>query len=347
MANKWMKTLQQMEGATDLDYDHFAPGNVIHSPSPSLNWIFGEGSGLPLGLSALCYGPPKAGKSLISYLMTAGVHSQYEDGIVIKFNTELREAAQFGDHWGIDRDRYQAYDVCEPELIFDRLRDEIYPMVQDGMPLKMVIIDSLKGVGGVKAEQRESIKNHFMGDHALTIGQGLKMIVPFLKRNKIALLCTEHITANMDAGQYGPKTKMSGGNEEKHAFEYYIEVKRDGAAESKQSATGEKFENAEVTDIKGNKEKTGHKIYVRMDDSSCGVAGRTGRFTFNYERGLINTEEELFELAKGLNIAERPNNRTYNLFGNAYTSKEEFINALKDETLAKQLLTEIYSRDRK
>jgi hypothetical protein len=347
MVSKWMKQLNAMEGATDFEFDQFAPNNILQGPSPYLNWIFGKGSGLPFGLTALCYGPPKAGKSLISYLLTAGLHAQYPDAIAIKFNTELREGAQFSDHWGIDKDRYSAFDVNEPQFIFDRIMNEFAPMVQDGMPLKLIIIDSLQGVQGVKAGNQESMTGHLMGDHALTIGKGLKAIMPFIRRNKIALICTEHIRANLDAGPYGKKEKMAGGYAEKHTFEYYIEVKRDGAAESKVSAAGEKLENAEITDVKGNKEKTGHKIYVRMDDSSCGVAGRTGRFTFDYNKGLINTEEELFELTKNLGLVEQPNNRSYKIGEQLWTSKADFINALKDETLAKQLLTEIYSRDRK
>jgi RecA/RadA recombinase len=347
MANKWLKQLNAMEGATDFEYDSFAPGNVVQSPSPSLNWIFGKGSGLPFGLTSLIYGPPKAGKSLISYLLTAGLHAQDPNAIAVKFNTELREAAQFGDKWGIDRDRYIAYDVNEPEFIFDRIKNELLPMIQDGMPLKLIIIDSLQGIQGVKAGAQESMVGHLMGDHALTIGKGLKAIIPIIRRNKIALVCTEHVRANLDAGPYGKKEKMAGGYAEKHTFEYYIEIKRDGAAESKQSLAGEKLENAEITDVKGNKEKTGHKIYCRMDDSSCGVAGRAGRFTFDYDRGLINTEEEIFELVKGCGLVEQPNNRTYKIGDMLWSSKADFLNALKDEALAKKLLQDLYARDRK
>ena len=63
-----MKQLNKMEGAIDSEYNPFAPQNVLRSPSPSLNWIFGQGSGLPFGYSAIFYGPPKGGKSLSSYL---------------------------------------------------------------------------------------------------------------------------------------------------------------------------------------------------------------------------------------------------------------------------------------
>lgn len=345
MANKWMKTLNKLEGATDFEYNPFAPENVIKSTSPYLNWIFGKGSGMPLGHGVIFYGPPKSGKSLATYLLTAGLHQSDPEAIVVKFNTEMREASQVSGNWGIDMDRYMAYDVNEPQYIFDRIESDILPLVQQGMPLKMIIIDSLKGIRGIKEMNSSSVTDHQMGDQALTIQKGLTRILPIIRRNKIALVCTEQIRANLDAGMYGKKEKMGGAWAEKHFFEYYIEVKRNNSAEAKQSLTGEKFET-DTKDARGNKEKTAHKIYVRMDDSTVGVSNRSGIFTFNYKEGHVNIEEELFDLAKNLNIVERPNNRTYVFEGQTFTSKGDFIKAIKEnEEISKKILDEIYGRD--
>jgi len=343
MANKWMKTLSKMEGAVDKEYNPFASENVMRTPSPSINWIFGKGSGLPFGYGALLYGKPKAGKSLLTNLMVGGLHQQDPDAVVVKFNTEMRESGQMEECWGIDTDRYMAYDVNEPQFIFDRIYDEFVPLIEDGMPLKMIIIDSIKGISGVKEANAASITDHLIGDHALTIQRGLKRILPVIRRHRIALVCTEHVRANQAAGPHGPKEKMAGAWAEKHFFEYYIDVKRNNSAEAKQSVTGEKFEK-DIKDFKGKKEKTGHKIFVTMNDSSVGVGGRTGQFTLDFERGLINIEEEIFELTKNLGIVERPNNRTYIYDGVNYTSKKEYIEAIKgSDELKEKLLKAIYA----
>ncbi len=346
MAN-WMKQLREMEGATDFEYNPFVPENVIKSPSPYLNWIFGKGAGLPFGYGCILYGPPKSGKSLVSYLLTAGLHSQDPDAIVVKFNTEMRESAQVGKNWNIDFERYSAFDVNDPALIFDRIKQEILPMLEAGMPLKMIIIDSLQGIMGVKEGDKQSVKDHLMGDHALTIQGGLKSILSIIRKYKIAFVCTEHIRANLDVGKNprAKKEKMAGAWAEKHFFEYYIEVKRDNSAEGKVDSLGNSLTN-EIVDARGNKEKTGHKIYIKMDESSVGVAGRSGIFTFDYDKGLINTEEEIFELSKNLNLIERPNNRTYILDDQKYSSKEEFITILKnDPNISKKLLEKIYNKE--
>lgn len=338
MANKWMAKLNKMEGAVDKEYDPFAVENVLRSTSPSLNWIFGKGAGLPFGYGAILYGPPKSGKSLVSNLFVGALHKQSEEAIAIKFNTEMREAGQMEDYWGVDQDRYMAYDVNEPELIFDRIKNEILPMVEEGMPLKLIIIDSLQGIQGVKESNRDSVTNHLMGDHAKTIQDGLKAILPTIRRHKIALICTAHIRGNLDAGMYGPKEKMAGGWAQKHFFEYFVEVKRDNSA-------GSKIEDDSVKDFRGKKEIKGHKIYVKMAESSVGVAGRSGQFTLAYEKGLVGVGEEIATLAKAMSLVEMPNNRTYIVGDKKYTSKADFNAALEqDLELQQELLKKVYEK---
>ncbi len=342
----WMKQLNKMDGATDKAYNPFAVNNVLRSTSPSLNWTFSKGFGLPFGQSLIVFGPPKAGKSLIANLFVAGLHAQDPTAIAVKFNTEMRESAQ-GDMslWGYDDNRYQGYDVNNPGDIFDRITNEFVPLLEAGMPLKLLIIDSMEGVEGVKSANKESILKHTIGDHALTIGEGLKRILPIIRKYKIAVICTSHIRANIGAvGKMAPKTKMAGGFAQKHWFEYYMEVKRDGGADSKKSITGEKFDTG-VKDFKDNKELTGHKIWCKMKESSVGVAGRTGQFTLDYTNGIVNTHEEIFFLAKNLGIAERPNNTTYVYEDVKYVGKQKFAEAIRDDKdMAKRIMDQVYAQ---
>lgn len=345
MSSKWMKMLNKMEGAVDREYDPCAPGNYIQVKSPSINWIYSKCPGLPLGDFLLLWGLPKSGKSVLTNEYIAAVHAMNPTYEVIKFDTEMREAGKIEPFWGIDEDRLTVFNVNEPQLIFDRLSKEVKEMVEGGMPLKLVIIDSLRNIAGVKQMNADSVTNHQMGDKALTIQKGLEAIMPFLRRNRISLICTEHVRGNLDGNAYSSKIKMAGAWHEQHTFEYYVKVTRNNnKAETFQSATGEKFESG-VVDFKGNKEVTAHKIFVQMTESSRGVGGRTGQITFNYTEGVVNIEEEIFELAKNLNLVERPNNRTYIANGNSYSSKEEFVTAIKeDNSLRNFLMSKIYNR---
>lgn len=336
----WMKKLQKMEGAVSSDYNPFQKENVCRSPSPSLNWIFGKGSGIPYGYSAIFYGEPKAGKSLASYLFTSQMHKDTEDGICVRFDTEMRADAQLDPMWGIDPNRYIAYNVNDPQQIYDRISNELSDLLDQGMPIKMIIIDSLQGMKGVKRMGKDSVADHLMGDDALTHGIGLKNILPVIRKHKIALICTSHVRANLDAGMYGPKKKMAGGWAQKHFFEYFIEV-------AKNNAAADKIEDKEGgNDFRGKKEVLGHKIKVKMVDSSVGIQGRSGEFTLEYKRGLVNVGEEIATLAKKYKLVEMPNNRTYIVGEKKYTSKADFNKALEeDQELASELLEKIYALD--
>jgi len=347
--SNWMKKLGKLEGAVSSDYNPYAEGNILRSTSPSLNEIFGKGCGLPFGFTAISYGAPKAGKSLIANSFVAGLHRDYPEAIAIKFNTEMREAAQTGAFmkmWGIDSDRYQGLDVNEPQFIFDHITGPLTDMVGEGMPLKLIIIDSMEGIEGVKAANKESILGHTIGDHALTIGEGLKRILPFIRRNKIAVICTSHVRANIGGGPHGPKTKMAGGYAQKHWFEYYIEVKRAGAAEDKKDLAGNAFEDKGKKDFKRNNELTGHKVWTKMSQSSNGVAGRSGQFTFDYDSGIINQNEEIYKLACNYGIIEKPNNITHILEGESFKGKVAMAKHLAENPEAAQnLLKKVYEKN--
>ena len=147
-----------------------------------------------------------------------------------------------------------------------------------------------------------------MGDQALTLKNGLSKLIPFCKRNKILLIGTAQMAANLEAGSYGPKEKMNASWYVKHGFEYYVSLKRAGAAEDKQDIEGKTFEEEDTKDARGNKLLNGHKVFCKMEQSSIGQAGRAGVFTLSYDNGIINQHEEIFWLGKNLGIISTPNN---------------------------------------
>jgi RecA/RadA recombinase len=346
MANKWMKILQNEESAVDTGYDAFSEENVIRSPSPSLNWILGKAAGIPKGSSILFYGPQKAGKSLATYLIAGNIHKNDPEGIVVRFDTEMRAIFQSRGPWGIDYSRYMPFDTNNPTEVFDLITGKIKDLIDDGMPLRAIIIDSMTALMGIREADAESISDSQMGDRANAVTKGLKRILPIIRKHKIILMVTAHLRANFEAGLYGPKEKAALAWAEKHFFETYVEVKRDNSTEGKTDLSGNKLENAEIKDFRGNKEITGHKIYVKNTECSFGGAGRSGQFTIDYSNGLINTNEELFELVVNLNLVERPNNRTYIFDGKSYSSKGDFAEAIKnDPKLYEKLENLVYSKD--
>lgn len=347
MANKWLKQLKAYDDAVDPNYDSYAPENALYTPSPYFNWIFAnKANGIPKNASILFFSEQKAGKSLSIYAMVLEMQRRDPEGIAIIFNTELRGQLQGGVFPEIDQDRMIIYDTNSPKEIFDRVENDIRAMVQDGMPLRMLAIDSLSNIQGVKRENAESATDHLVGDHALTIQIGLSKLVPFCKRNKILLIATSQMRGNLEAGKYGPKEKMEASWAVKHAFEYFVSLKRAGAAEDKADIEGKTFED-DVKDARDNKLLTGHKIYVKMEASSLGPQGRSGVFTMDYEKGIINQHEEIFFLGKSTGVIRtESNNRVYVYGDKKYVGKKEMALAIRDDKkLANAILDEVKKLD--
>jgi RecA/RadA recombinase len=350
MAKNWLSKLQALEGAVIGDYNPH--DHVIRTPSPSTNAIFGKGWGLPLGYTMVLYGPPKAGKSVLSYAMIGQMQKDYSDGVAIKFDTEFREEGQLPVEeavslYGIDKSRYQAYSVNSPVLVFDRIEQEFAAMCQEGMPLKLVIIDSITGVQGRRAMNADSISVQQMGDNAATIQEGLKRILPIQRKYRFSLILTAHVRAEMDPNKAKyVKTKMAGAWGLQHFSEYFVAVSPHGGADGTKDEAGNTLEDKSKKDAKGEADQTGHKIYVKMADSSMGPKKRSGEFTFDYKRGIINQHEEIFLLGKNRGGFQRPNNTTY-LFGDRkFVGAGAAMEAIKDDPkLGEAILAEVKRKD--
>lgn len=348
MANKWLSDLKKMDIAADMEYDPYAPENCMYSQSPYLNWLAANGSnGFPNTSSVLFFSEPKSGKSFLCLSFIAQMHKNDPEGIAVYVSTELRGRLQAGNFPGIDQDRLLIVDSNDPVEIFDTLLDEnLKPKMQDGMPLKMIILDSVTGIMGIKRKNADSIEQHLIGDQALTIGNAMANLVPWCKRNKIFLIGTAQMRANIDSNPHAPKEKMSASFSVRHAFEAFISVKRANAADDKVDIEGKTFED-EAKDARGNKLLNGHRIYVKMEGNSIGPAGRSGVFTLDYTDGIINQHEEIFFLGKNLNIITTPNNRTYNFGGKSFNGKKECALAIRDDkALYDAILKEIIAKDK-
>lgn len=342
--NKWMARLQKHSAAVQGDYNPFA--YVLRTPSPSVNFTFGKTWGLPFGYSMVLYGPPKAGKSVLCNAFIGQLHRDDPEAIALKFNTEMREEGQLtpeqANNWGIDPDRYQAYNTNVPSEIFDFIENEVAAMCQEGAKIKLIIIDSITGIRGRRDLNADSIDTQQIGDDAITIQQGLKRILTTIRRHRIAVILTAHVRAELDRLEQmrGNDKKMAGSWALKHFAEYFMYVEPNLSKTGRSDLMGNDFIDDSVTDLMNKGERKGHKIRVTMKDSSVGPKGRVGEFTLDYDRGIINTYEEVFLLGVNRGLIERPNNVTYAFDGATYRGKPAILQALKDNAdLYQQVLS--------
>ena len=332
MANKWLTDLKKLDSAVDFEYDSYAPENCMFTPSPYLNWLAGnKGNGFPKNSSILFFSEPKSGKSFLCLSMIAEMHKRDPEGIAVYVSTELRGQLQALNFPGVDPDRILIVDSNDPVEIFDELLDQnLKAKVQDGMPLRMFVLDSVTGVLGIKRKAADSIEQHLIGDQALTIGNAMQNIVPWCKRNKILLIGTAQMRANIDSNPYAEKTKMSASFSVRHSFDFFISVKRANAADDKKDLEGKTFEE-DIKDARGNNLINAHKVYCKVEGSSIGPAGRAGVFTLSYTKGIVNTFEEVFCLGTSTGVIKKEGTRNYSFQDKKWSSKMDCANAIKDD----------------
>lgn len=346
--------LQKTAGV--LTERHDVHADVLRSRSVSLNSTFGKGWGLPRGMGIALYGPPKGGKSLLLADFAGALHQSDPDAIVVKIDTEFRDEAQFPEPvlraWGIDPNRYICRQTNSSAEVFDWIADEkegLYGMIKEGLPIKLVVIDSISSIRGRRMEQAESSAVMQRGDDALTIQNGLKWITEAQKRGKFGLIATVQIRAEQDEREQmrGNKVKMAASYGLQHHFEYFMYVEPNRNKEGRTDLQGNEYKDEGTKDAAGNAETVAHRIRAVMKDSSFGVIGRVGEFTIDHRKNaIINVHEEIFKLAKGRGIIERPNNLTWIYKGKKWTGEGNMIRAIAEsKDLQAQLLKDLIAQD--
>jgi len=351
--SKVFNKLRKLMGTVDRTYDPFT--NVLRTNSPSINIaLANKGYGLPLGYSMILWGPPKSGKSILCNTFIGECHKADTEAYTVTFNTELRGELQQSDDasvmFGIDPERHITFDVNEPELIFDRIEKELWPAVDQGLKLKMIIIDSVTNIVGRKLANADTVNQHLIGDLAATLQDGLKRIQAGCRRRRISLFLTTHARAELDMGEQkrGKTEKMAGAFALKHFAEYFCKVQRVVGKAGSNTLLEESLSNPELQDFLDHGTKTGHRIRFTVDGNSMGPDGRVAEFTLDYQKGIINQYEEIFILGTNFGVIEKPNQSWYQFGDQKWHGSKNCLIAIRDnQQLQNQILDKIYEKDAK
>lgn len=330
----------------------------VQTHSPALNFIFGNGWGLPKGFSLLLYGNPGGGKSLMLRSMVGKLHQSDPTAIAIIYDTEMRWKGQVLSDpvaqmlpFGIDPTRLLVFEGNHPAGVFDHIEKELPKFAQAGINIGLIGIDSITAIQGRRASEQETIMTMQRGDHAATIQDGLKAIQPIIRKNKIPLVLTTQIRDEQDPAEILKKKKIkpAAGWAAKHFSEYVIYVQEIDSVAGRKTLAGEILEDATLKVFRSTAkegERSGHRIRARMIRSAMGPKNRVAEFTIGYGKGFINQHEEILVLGSGTGAIERPNDRTYIFADREWKSKADFLNALKTEPdLCEKIGQEIHKRD--
>jgi hypothetical protein len=126
--------------------------------------------------------------------------------------------------------------------------------------------------------------------------------MPPIKEFNITTAFIQQVYEELD--QYKMMTdpyKIPDGRALKHACDYMLEVTK---VENKDG----RIEEGKTLVNKVKKAQVGHIVQVRLKKNRVGAPAKIARFKLHYDRGIIDTVEEIYNLAKSLDVLFHPIN---------------------------------------
>lgn len=309
MTNKWLSKLSKDVG--QMAAEMASPTeNVVKLPSPSLNWVVGNG-GITKGKALTLFGPESGGKSLLMQLILIQLLKDNPESFCILFDAEY----SFNPDWfkklvGFSLDPMEASNAenivsrlivrqtNDPLKIFDYIEGEMQELIQDGCPIVGLGIDSVKSIRYPKDIKDKSTKMVMGGSGAAYLGSALKGVLPVIRDHNITTILVQQVYEEMDEYK-----KMSNpfiipdGRALKHFSDYMLEVTRiDTKAGRLESGKN----------MYGGAQQVGHIVRVRGKKNRVGAPFRAGQFALSYTEGVVNVGNEIFELGKSLGLVYHP-----------------------------------------
>lgn len=293
--NDWMTRLN--DDFNKVAEDLVGTKQIIPTPSPSLNWALGNG-GFIEGRVAVMYGPESGGKSLLGFLTLIEIQKKYPEGICLLFDAEMQFDAEWFIKLGGDPTRLIVRQTNDPVQIFDYWYGELLEMLQEGLPLKGIMLDSIKSILYPKDIRDVSTKQIQGGSGAAYLPSVLKRVIPIVRKYEILTIMIQQVGEELDPYKKlkNPYT-FGDGKALKHSSDVTILVEK---IETKDNIiVGNK-------NMMGSDSQIGHKVRMKVKKNRTGIPYRMAEFTLLYGKGISNTAEEIFELAKSIDVIYHP-----------------------------------------
>jgi recombination protein RecA len=311
--SKWMSKLSDDFGTLVEALKSKEPA-AVPTPSPSLNWATTIGGFRPGKISVL-YGSESCGKSALSMMAIIEQQKQDPECIAIWFDSEFSFNSDLYLKLGGDPKRLRVKKTNNPLQIFDFIGRDILEAIQEGAPIKALVIDSIKAIRYPKDMKKQTTDQIMGGSGAPYLSSAIKLILPIIAEHELMTIFIQQVSMQLDPMKAlrNPYV-LPDGMALKHAADIMLEIsKLDTKAGTIESGTT----------ISGSVAQVGHKVRVKVKKNRLGAPARVAQFTFSYEGGIINQGEEIFELAKSLNIVFHPVNE---LTGKANNQMWQFSN---------------------
>ena len=295
--SKWLSKMTSDFGvlASELKNKALPP---CPTRSPSLNWATSIGGFQP-GKITVLYGPEQSGKSLLAMMAVADEQKKDDEAIFVWFDAEFSFNLTLFEKVGGDASRLIVRKTNDPLKIFDYIGGEMLEHLQEGAPIKGIVIDSIKAIRYPKETNMKQTTDQKMGGTGASyLPSTLKLVVPVIAEYNLLTFFIQQVTMEIDPMKAlrNPYV-ITEGRALKHAADLMLEI-------VKLDTKAGVLESGET--ITGAAQQTGHKVRVKVKKNRLGIPARMAQFTYHYDKGIIDTGVEIFELAKSLGVIFHP-----------------------------------------
>ena len=267
--------------------------------SPSLNWATAKRGFMPGKINVL-YGPESCGKSMLAMMALIELQRKDSTALAIWFDSEFSFNVDFFVKLGGDPSRLIVRKSNDPLTIFDYIGGELLEMLQEGAPVKAIVVDSVRSIRFPKDIKKQTTDMIMGGTGANYLPSAFKLILPVIHNYKLLTFFIQQVSIQIDPMKAlrNPYV-LPDGQSLKHAGDLMLEIiKLDTkAGVVEKGAT-----------IAGGAQQTGHKIRIKVKKNRMGTPARVAQFTLSYDHGVVDTGGEIFDLAKSLGIVFHPKN---------------------------------------
>jgi len=300
--SKWMSKLSNDFGVLVEALKKEVPA-AIPSPSPSLNWATTIGGFQP-GKIHVMYGAESSGKSALSMMAIIEMQKRDPEAIALWFDAEFSFNAGLFEMLGGDTKRIRVKKTNDPLQIFDFIGRDVLEALQEGAPIKAIVVDSIKAIRYPKDHKKQTTDQTMGGSGAPYLPSAIKLILPVIAEYNILTCFIQQVSMQLDPMKAlrNPYV-LPDGTALKHAADLMFEV-------SKLDTKAGTIEGGST--IAGGNAQIGHKVRVKIKKNRLGAPARVAQFDFSYEKGIVNQALEIFELGKALGIIHHPVNELTN-----------------------------------
>lgn len=315
----------------------FFDGNIstkyeaISTGSANLDEAIGIG-GIPMGRITQLAGQESSGKTMLALSCIREYLNQNPENTALFIDAEYTYDPAWAKKQGVDVDRVMVIKTNDAKAIFEGLVGKvkvnsvtkkvtksmrgILDHIIDGSDPKfknlgLIVLDSI-AVLNTPLEISADIGKANMAPIPRFLSTELKKLTPVIAQANVAFIGINQVRVNL--GQmFGDPSTSPGGKALKHACSLMINMAPVFSSDSV-------IKNSEG-------DKIGHTVRAKIQKNKVGAPFKQAEYKVEYEKGIVNQHEEIFDLSIKYNLIQRPNNQSYIVDGEKIRGREAALKA--------------------